>query len=493
MAAILEKLVDVLWGLPLIIGLLGTGIYFLIRTKFWHLRHFGYIMKSTFGNLLKERKKEDEGLAGILTPLQATSIALASAIGVGNIGGVASAISYGGPGALFWIWVTAFIGMGTKMAEVALGVHYREQRLDGSTYGGPPYYIERGLGEERGWKIWKPLAVIFGIGIFGTWFIALETYTISEAMSVAFNVNQIGFATVYILLVYGVVLGGFKRLGKFAEFIIPPMSLFYIVAGLAVLGANASQVPEAFRIIFKSAFTHTAAVGGFGGAALIITIRTGVSRSLWSNEAGWGTSPMAHATAKTNHPIKQSMWGVFEVFVDTILICSITGLVIVTTGAWKTGIPGGAELTLKAFEMGLGKWASVIVAVSTFLFGWTTATGWYSYYSTVLKHGFKKNPKIEEVLMKLQTYFYPIPGWIMTLVVVFKGMPSDVVWLFSDLITAIPTYINLFVILVLSNRYMDLLNDYSFKHFGRPIPDSSKKIKLFYEDETYQKYKLESR
>lgn len=262
----------------------------------------------------------------------------------------------------------------------------------------------------------------------------METYTISEAVSVAFNVNQVGFAVVYVLLVYGIVLGGLKRLGTFAERIIPPMSLFYIIAGLVVLVSNYSHVPEAFKIIFKSAFTPTAAVGGFGGAALIITIRTGISRSLWSNEAGWGTSPMAHATAKTDHPIKQSMWGVFEVF----------------------------------------------------LFGWTTATGWFSYYATVLKHGFKKNPKVEDILMKVQTYLYPIPGLIMTIIVVYKGMPSDIVWLFSDLITAIPTYINLFVILVLSNKYIDLLNDYNFRYLGKPIPNNIGKIKLFYEDKNYR-------
>lgn len=487
MEQLLENIVDILWGWPLIIGLLGTGLYFSFRTRFWHLRNFGFILQQTFGTFFKQDSKnlkDEKKVAGILTPLQATSIAIASAIGVGNIGGVASAISYGGPGALFWMWITALIGMGTKMAEVALGVHYREVRKNGETYGGPPYYIERGLGKEKGWKFWKPLAVIFGIGIFATWFIALETYTISEAVSVAFNVNQVAFASVYILLVYGVVLGGLRRLGKFAEKIIPAMSLFYIFASLVVLGMNITQLPGAFKTIITSAFTPTAAIGGFGGATLIIAIRTGVSRSLWSNEAGWGTSPMAHATAKTDHPIKQSMWGVFEVFVDTIIVCSMTGLVIVTTGAWQTGIPGGAELTIKAFEMGIGKWATYIIAFSTFLFGWTTATGWFSYYATVLKHGFKNRPKVESILMKLQTWLYPIPGLIMTIFVVYKGMPSDVVWLFSDLITAIPTYVNLFVILVLSKKYLLLLNSYSEEYLGKTLISSTEKIKLFYEEQT---------
>ncbi len=476
MESILGKIVSLLWGWPLLIGVVGVGLYFTLGSGFWQFRCFGHALRYVFSNIKREKM---EG-AGILSSFEAVSVATAGAIGVGNIGGVASAIALGGPGALFWMWITALVGMMTKMVEVTLAVHYRDKRPDGSTYGGPTYYLEKGWAKEMGLPGWRILAVIFGVGIFSTFFLTMQTYTVSEAISVTFNLNHLGVATVYIFLLWAVVLGGIPRVGRFASYIVPFMAMFYVIAGLIIILMNASQLPQALGLIFKHAFTPTAAIGGFGGATFAMAVRMGIARGVYSNEAGWGSSPMAHATASVDHPVKQGMWGIFEVFVDTIIVCSITGLVIVTTGAWQTGL-SGAELTLTAFERGVGYWGKVIVTIGVFLFGWTTSTGWYSYYETLLRHAFRTNKKIEESLLKVYKYLYPIPGWSMVLFATTVGLPPAIVWLFADITTAIPTYVNLIAILGLSGKFFQLLRDYNSKYLGySPISDTP--VRLFFEE-----------
>jgi len=475
---ILEMVVGWLWGLPLIITILGTGIYFSIRSNFFQFSHFKHIMKNTFGKI--SSKNKGEGDKGILSPFEAVSTAIGGSIGVGNIGGVATAIAAGGPGAVFWIWVAALFGMMIKMVEVTLAVYYRSKDDEGNPYGGPTYYMEKGLGEERNIKIWPVIAVLFGLGIFSTFFITMQNYTVSEAVGNTFNIPILAVSIVYIIFIYIIINNGIPGLGKIASRIVPFMTMFYLLAGIFIIFKNIAYLPSGLAEIFQSAFTGTAAVGGFAGAAVAKTIQMGMARSVYSNEAGWGTSPMIHSTARTDHPVKQGLWGAFEVFVDTILVCTITALVIVLTGAWKTGA-SGATLTLTAFEMEIGSIGRYIIAISVFLFGLTTTTGWYAYYEILLRHLMKNKKALRDKILKFFRLFYPVPGIIIVLIAVFGELPGTTLWLFADLTSAIPTFLNVITILILSPVFFRLLKDYKSRYLG--IGEIDPNAKIFYEEE----------
>lgn len=477
MQAFIETLVGWLWGTPLIVTILGTGIYFTVFSGFFQFAKFGHILKQTFGKLLS--KHEGEGQEGLLAPFEAISVAVGGSVGVGNIGGVATAIAVGGPGAVFWIWVAALVGMMIKMVEVTLAVHYRSKDETGTPYGGPTYYMEKGLGQEKGFKAWGILAFIFGAGIFSTFFLTLQNYTVSEAINSTFGINMIVVSVVYVLLVYIITSGGIPSLGRIAGKLVPFMCLFYVLGGLFIIIKNIGVLPSSLGLIFKGAFSGTAAVGGFAGVAFIQAIKMGMARAVYSNEAGWGTSPMIHATSRTDHPVRQGLWGAFEVFIDTIIVCSITALVIIITGQWSSGL-SGATLTLSAYEMGLSKFGSIIVALGVFLFGLTTTTGWYAYYEVLLRHLFKNNVEAKEFVLKLYKWTYPLPGMILVIMAVTIGLPGSTIWLLADFTSAIPTFVNVLVILVLSKRFFELLKDYKARYLGIGTLDPN--FKPFYED-----------
>lgn len=476
MNSFMESLVSFLWGLPLILTIFFTGIYFTLRSGFFQFRFFTHIFSQTIGKVLKG-EKESEG-TGIITPFQAVSTAIGGSVGVGNIGGVATAIATGGPGALFWLWVAALLGMIIKMAEVTLGVHYRSIDENGVPYGGPTYYMEKGLGQEKGFKYWTIPAVLFGGGIFSTFFITAQNYTVSEAVSSTFGVNLLTASFFYIVFNYLMIIKGISGLGRVAEKLVPFMCLFYVGSGLFIIFSNFGALPQAFGLIFEGAFNGTAAVGGFTGAAFIAVMRTGIARSVFSNEAGWGSSPMIHASAKTTHPIKQGMWGAFEVFIDTIVVCSITALVIIISGVWNTGLTGAA-LTLSAFETGMGTSSRIFLAVGIFLFGVTTSSGWYAYYEIILRHLMKKNLSLKEKILKFYKIFYPVPGFLMVVIAVNFGMPGGTIWLFADITTAIPTFINVATILILSGKFFELLKDYKEVYI---LGKKEKALPKFYEE-----------
>lgn len=460
MENILSTLADILWGLPLIILVIGAGLFFTIGSKFFQFRKFGYIMKNTFGEIFK-RNNETDKEKGIVSPFQAVSMALASTIGVGNIAGVASAIALGGPGAVFWMWIAALVGMMTKMIEVTLAVHYREENPDGSTYGGPTYYIKKGLGIERGIKWWKLPAAIFIVGMFFVIFISLQSYTVAESFESTFGIPMMVTGTVYVILTYIVLFGGIKRIGEMASKVVPFMAGFYIIGGLVIIFKNIENLVPAFQLIFTAAFNPMAAVGGFGGAALSTAIRRGVSRSVYSNEAGFGTAPMAHATAKAKSAVDQGLWGVFEVFVDTMLVCTLTALIIITSGVWSSGV-SGASLTLKAFEAGLGLPGKILLTLSIFVFAWTTSTGQWTYAETLLRFMFGES-KINEQIIKVIRYIYPLSQYAMIVLAVTAGLPPKIMWLFADVMTALPTFINVFVCMALSGTFFKLLKHYEAK------------------------------
>ncbi len=366
------------------------------------------------------------------------------------------------------------------MVEVSLAVHYRSVVGAESTYGGPTYYIRRGLGEERGWKfLAKILSFLFLLGFFICYFFTIQNYTVVEAVAGTFNVNMVMVSLVFLVLLYFSIWGGIKGLGKIAVLVVPFMCLFYIGGALVVIFKEVHAIPETFKLIFHGAFSGTAAVGGFAGVTFAKMIQVGMARAVYSNEAGWGSSPMIHATAKVNHPIKQGIMGIFEVFMDTLVICTITAFMIINSGAWTSGLDG-ATLTLSAFTSGLGSWGTIILVLGIFLFGLTTATGLFAQFETLITYVIGENsPKLPKAL-KLNKLLYPLPGFLLVLYAQMNGMPTYKVWMFIDVSIGIPIFVNLFAILLLTPKFLQLLRDYRARYMGQGEIDPT--FKVFYEE-----------
>ena len=474
----IDKANAIVWGPPLMILLLGVGIILTITTGFFQFRHFGWIMKKTFGQVMGKAGSGE----GTISPWEAATIAVGGAVGAGNIGGVASAIAIGGPGAIFWMWICALVGMLTKMAEVSLALHYREPDVWGDRYiGGPTYYMQKGLGEEKGWGgAYKILAIIFGGGLFIAFFLTMQCYNTAEAINSTFpSIGMVPVAVVYSALVYLIVWGGLKSVAAYAGKLVPFMCIIYTVFALFIIIKNIGELPGAFALIFTNAFTGTAASGGFAGAAVAVVIQQGLKRALYSNEAGWGSSPMVHATAIVDHPCEQGLWGCFEVFVDTIIVCSMTALTILVTGLWDSGL-GGASLTLAAFETGIGYIGRVIIALCTFLFALTTSTGWYTYYDTLTRHAFGEDSPTRRALVFLIKATYALPGFLAVFLTINSGFASSRVWAIVDLGTGVPTFANLIAMLFLMKKFLELLKDYKARYMG--IGEVDPDFVIWYED-----------
>jgi AGCS family alanine or glycine:cation symporter len=311
---------------------------------------------------------------GSVTPFQAVATALASTVGVGNIAGVATAIAVGGPGALFWLWVSGLLGMGTKFAEIVVALHYRERDASGTIRGGAMYTLRR-LGWPRLGGLFALLTAVAAFGIGNM----VQANSVAQSLQASFGFAPPVVGIAMVVVAGAVILGGIRRIAAFAEILVPFMAIIYLAGGLVVLLTHLPQLPGALALVFDSAFSGTAATGGFAGSTVMLAMRYGIARGLFSNEAGLGSAPLVHAAATTDHPVRQGMYGIFEVFVDTILICTTTGLVIVLTGVWETG-ETGAALTGRAFETGLpGVWGDILVTTGLVLFAFSTIIGW-SYY-----------------------------------------------------------------------------------------------------------------
>jgi len=356
------------WGPPMLVLLMGTGIVLLFVTGAVQFRHIGTALGEVLGKL---RKGSGEGS---VTPFQAVATALASTVGVGNIAGVATAITLGGPGALFWLWVSGVLGMGTKYAEIVVAMHYRERDASGVMRGGAMYTLKkRGLGWLGGIFALLTAIAAFGIGNM------VQANSVAQSLNTSFGFSPQIVGIVLVVISGVVILGGIKRIAAFAEVLVPFMAILYLAGGLVLIALNAGRLPEVFGLVFDGAFSGTAAAGGFAGASIMMAMRYGVARGLFSNEAGLGSAPMVHATAQTDHPVRQGLYGIFEVFVDTILICTTTGLVVLLAGPWQSGATG-AELSVQAFTTGLpGTWGGIIVTSGLVLFAFSTLIGW-SYY-----------------------------------------------------------------------------------------------------------------
>jgi len=477
-----NKLSGILWGTPLLVTVLFGGAFYTVISGLFSFRYFGHMLKSTFGTLLKKDDSKEKS-TGKVSPFEAVAVAVGGAVGVGNIGGVSTAIATGGPGAVFWMWLWALFGMTIKTAEVSLACYFRSKDENGNYFGGPTYYMEKGMGKEKGWGWWPVLAFIFGIGIFAGCISGAQTFTIAESLNTSFGIPMLPFSIIYSVFIMFVIWKGFTSVASFATKIVPVMCLVYIVAGIFIVIANIGTIPHVFGMIFKDAFTGTAAMGGFAGAATAQVIRTGVARSIYSNEAGWGSSPMAHASANTPHPIRQGLWGSFEVFVDTILVCSITALAVLTAGestVWHSGI-SGASLCIKAFETTFGWVGQKFIAIAVFLFGMTTTTGWFLYYEVLLRQLFRKNPALKDKIIAGFKIFYVIPGMLNVYLAVSGGNGPEFMWALADCINAIPTFVNVVTLILLHKTFLVLLKDYKARYLGVGTVDPN--FKVFYDAE----------
>ncbi len=379
-----DTLNNFIWGVPAMVCILGAGLYLSVRTRFVQIRKFGYAMKSTVGRMFRKKTAED----GAMTPFQAVCTALAATVGTGNIAGVAGAIAIGGPGAVFWMWVSALLGMCTKFSEVVLAVHFRERNQHGELVGGPMYYIKNGLGRKWIWLAY--LYAAFGVcAVFGTGN-ATQVNTIITAIDAA--LMNYGLLTtehaalcnlvigIVIAAIVGLILlGGIKRIGGVAEKLVPIMALMYVALAVGVVLLKFDRIPGVFLSIIQGAFQPAAVTGGAIGS-FMVSMKKGISRGIFSNEAGLGTGSIAHACADTRKPVKQGMFGIFEVFMDTFLICTLTALVVLlgndTVGY---GVDAGAELTINGFTAVYGNWVSIFTAVALCCFAFSTIIGWGLY------------------------------------------------------------------------------------------------------------------
>lgn len=442
-----------IWGVPAMICIVGVGLFLSFRTKFIQIRKFPYAMKVTFGRMFKKREASD----GALTPFQAVCTALAATVGTGNVAGVAGAIAIGGPGAVFWMWMSALLGMCTKFSEVTLAVHFREKNKDGDYVGGPMYYIKNGLKKHWHWLAY--LFSAFGVlTVFGTGN-ATQVNTITTAIdSALFNYNIISedaaptlnliIGIALAILIGLILLGGVKRIGQVAEKLVPFMAVFYIILAIGVVVININHVPEVFSDIFKGAFNPASVTGGVVGS-FFMSMKKGVSRGIFSNEAGLGTGSIAHACADTRKPVKQGFFGIFEVFVDTIVICTLTALVILCSGVpVGYGQAAGAELTISGFTSTYGGWVSIFTAVAMCCFAFSTIIGWGLYGTRCIEFLF--NSRVNKPFMLVYSL----------VAIVGATLNLDLLWSVAETFNGLMIIPNLIAVFMLSGVVVKMVKEY---------------------------------
>ena len=444
---------DFIWGVPAMVCIIGVGFYLSCRTGFLQIRKFSYAIQTTIGRMFRKRNASD----GALTPFQAVCTALAATVGTGNIAGVAGAIAIGGPGAVFWMWVSAVLGMCTKFAEVTLAVYYRETNKEGDLVGGPMYYIKNGLG-----KNWQFLAVLFSafgvLTVFGTGN-ATQVNTITTAVNSALlscglisegavKTSNLIQGIIIAALVALILLGGVKRIGQVTEKLVPFMALLYIVLSVGIILFRIQALPSVIQAIFEGAFKPAAVTGGAVGS-LFMSMKKGVSRGIFSNEAGLGTGSIAHACADTRKPVKQGMFGIFEVFTDTIVICTFTALVILCSQVpVGYGQAAGAELTIQGFISVYGNWVSVFTAVAMCCFAFSTILGWGLYGARCIEFLFS-----EKVIK---------PFMVAYSLVAILGATADLglMWNIAETFNGLMAIPNLIALFLLSGTVVKLTKEY---------------------------------
>lgn len=442
-----------IWGVPAMICIIGVGLLLSVRTKFLQIRKFPYAMKQTIGKIFDKKDASD----GAMTPFQAVCTALAGTVGTGNIAGVAGAIAIGGPGAVFWMWISALLGMCTKFSEVTLAVHFREKNAVGDWVGGPMYYIKNGLKKHWHWLAF--LFALFGVlTVFGTGN-ATQVNTITTAIDSAllnFNiipesstkVVNLVMGIIVAILVAMILLGGVKRIGRVAERLIPFMALLYIVLAFGVIILNIDRVPGVFHSIIDGAFHPASVTGGIVGS-FFLSMKKGVARGIFSNEAGLGTGSIAHACADTGEPVKQGMFGIFEVFTDTILICTLTAMVILCSGIpVGYGADAGAELTISGFTATYGNWVSIFTAIALCCFAFSTIIGWGLYGSRCMEY------------LSSEKWVKPFMVVYALVAIVGATMDLGMLWSIAETFNGLMAIPNLIALFLLSGTVVKLVKDY---------------------------------
>ena len=419
---------DIIWGVPLIALLVGTGIYLTFLLKGLQFRK---LYHSLWLALVKRKEDNSEG---DISHFQALMTALAATVGTGNIAGVATAIAIGGPGALFWMWITGLFGMATKYAEAVLAVKYRIKDKNGNMSGGPMYYLANGMNLKWLGALFAVFAAVAAFGIGNM----VQSNSVADAVKYSFNVPVEATGIILALATGLVLLGGIKNIGKVTGILVPFMVIFYFLSALFVVMIHIDQIPSVISHVLVEAFTDTAAVGGFAGATIMLTIRSGISRGVFSNESGLGSAPIAAAAAQTKHPVTQALVSMTQTFIDTIIICSMTGFAILVSGVLPTGLTG-ATLTQKAFETALpGQWGGIVVSIGLIFFAYSTILGW-SYYG---------EKSVEYLLGEKSVK----PYRLLFVIIVFVGaiVKLDLVWTFADIMNGLMALPNLIALLGLS-------------------------------------------
>ncbi len=446
--SVVQSINKVLWGPPMLILLMGTGIYLTILLRGVQLRKLGKAFGQTFGSVFK---KDHEGVSSFAS----LATAIAAQVGTGSLAGVATAIAAGGPGAIFWMWVSGFFGMATIFSEAVISQQFTEE-VDGIKVGGPAYYIKAGVKNKAIGKFLSTffaVAIVLALGLMGN---AVQANSIAAAANSAFGLPPLVVGIAVAILVLIVVVGGVQRITALAEKIVPLMALFYIVGSLIIIFGNASHIIPAFGYIFESAFSPAAAAGGFAGAAVTAAIQKGVARGLFSNEAGMGSTPHAHALANVDHPVEQGMVATLGVVIATGTICTMTALVILTSGVLETGL-NGAELTQAAFTVGFGAFGSKFVSICLFFFAFTTIIGWYFFGETNVKYLFKN------------AGLWPYRIMVACIIVIGSTLKVSLVWELADMFNALMVIPNLIGVLSLSGLVVKILKDYEEK-FEKNLP-----------------------
>ena len=444
---------DFIWGVPAMICIIGVGLILTFRTKFLQIRKFPYAIKVTIGRMFRKKEAAD----GAMTPFQAVCTALAATVGTGNIAGVAGAIAIGGPGAVFWMWISAILGMCTKFSEVTLAVHFREKNDKGEWVGGPMYYIKNGLKKHWHWLAY--LFSAFGVlTVFGTGN-ATQVNTITTAIDSALmnygilSAESAGTINVVIgiilaILLALILLGGIKRIGRVTEKLVPFMALLYIVLAVGVIVLNIKNVPAVFPSIIGGAFNPSSVTGGVVGS-FFLSMKKGVSRGIFSNEAGLGTGSIAHACADTKKPVKQGFFGIFEVFVDTIVICTLTALVILCSGVpINFGEAAGAELTISGFTSTYGNWVSIFTAVAMCCFAFSTIVGWGLYGARCIEFLF--GSKVNKPFMLVYSL----------VAIIGATMNLGLLWSIAETFNGLMAIPNLIAVFLLSGVVVKMVKDY---------------------------------
>ena len=439
---LITRISDLMWGPWTMIFIAFVSIYLTIRTRFFQVSSFVYIMRNTFGQMFDRSGDQSKER---MTPFQATTTSLAGTVGMGNMAGVATALSIGGPGAIFWMWVLAFFGMITKAAEVTIGVHYRDVDENGQTHGGPMYYINKALG-------WKSLAVLFSIGVTINCFFSsslLQAHTVGRAFNASYGISPYLVTGVMAIVTATVAIGGVRRIGRFCEALVPFMTVMYLASCLVIVIAYASQLPSVLGEIFRFALAPAPAVGGFAGAAVLSAIQMGMARGMLSNEAGLGTAPMVHANAETPHPFRQGLWGAAEVFIDTTVVCTITAFIILSSGVLANGNTG-IEMLLDSFATFYSpELANTFISIAILTFCLSTQIGFFVYFETALVSLFGEN------VFRYVKWIYFLPG------VAFAGITNvDQLWALANISVAASALPNLVALLFLSGVFMTLMKDY---------------------------------